>query len=143
MTPEELQAALRRLLPAEYSVFEPYEDGTVEVGTPLEMPDGGIINVSVQADGDRFTVTEDGWHTSRWFLIYVGMDVPPEIMLRVEEIASAARVQHKSLALSIPNLRPEEIPDAVGRMASTIRQIGDLVYAGGRADPEAATAVAD
>ena len=143
MTPEELQSALRTLLPDEYGVYEPYEDGTVEVGTQLEMPDGGLINVSVQADGDQFEVTEDGWHTSRWFLIYVGMDVPAETISRVGEVASAARVQRTGFELRISNLKLEEIPEAIDRMASTIRQIGDLVYAGQRSDLEATTAAAD
>ena len=143
MTPEELQLALWRSLPAKYVVFEPNEDGTVEVGTPLEMSDGGTINVSVQADGDHLLVTEDGWHTSRWFLIHVGMEVPAEIMSRVGEVASAARVQRRGLALSIPALKLEEIPDAIDRMASTIRQIGGLVNAAEQPESEAATAVVD
>lgn len=143
MTPKELQAALRGLLPASYGVFDPYDDGTVEVGTPFEMPDGGGINVSVGTAGGHLEVTEDGWHTSRWFLMHVGMEVPAEIMSQVGAVASSANVQRTGLALSIRDLQLDQVPEAIDRLALTIRQIGDLVYPEAPADSEAATAAAD
>ena len=125
MSQNELQAELRRILPDCYDVFEPHDDGSIEVFGGWWADDGDGINVTVLSTENGLEVTEDGWDTSRR-LHWLEDPLSERTKERVAEIADRAGAQADQSRVFISGLTLTEIPEAVSRMAWIILEITRL-----------------
>ena len=125
MTPLELCKRLREVVPAGYEVFDPYEDGTIEMFADRWTDDGDGINVSVEMADDGLVVTEDGWHTNR-VLGWYEYPISAETKARIAELAESAGAETNGVQPLIRGLSVDQVPAAVERMAGIILQITRL-----------------
>lgn len=125
MTPDALARHLRAVLPAPFEVFEPHENGEIEVFTGIWADDGSGVNVSIELADNRVFVTETGYDTVRrfaWWDSPIGEDT----IRRVAETALGygALVDGTNLRIAVTDL--DDVRQAIERMANLLLEVTRL-----------------
>lgn len=125
MTPDTLVRHLRAVLPAPFEVFEPHENGEIEVFTGIWADDGSGIKVAIEFADGRVSVTETGFDTVRrfaWRELPIGEDTKrgvAEIALRY-----GALVDGTNLRIAVIDF--DDVQKAIKRMASLLLEVTRL-----------------
>lgn len=108
-----------------FEVFEPHENGEIEVFTGIWADDGSGINVAIEFADGRVFVTETGFDTVRRFA-WRELPIGEDTKRRVAEIALryGALVDGANLRIAVIDLA--DVQQAIERMAKLLLEVTRL-----------------
>lgn len=127
MTADEVQIALRDGLPALYDCA-PGPESAVRIRTPLMYPDGGLVDLFALDRPDGLALTDFG-ETLGWLAM---QSASPKLSARQKRLAADAcrglGVSLKPGELLMRAVRPDDLADAVQRLAQAAVRVSDLWF---------------